>query len=120
MVGAVVPDDRTAAVLGPIAFALMSLFGGFFLNIDSLPWYVAWLQYTSLFRFSFQASSPCPRVCRHDFAAVANDRAFSPGSDAERVPWTEGFPRPSPLPLATLAALVLPPARPFASGANGS
>jgi len=55
MVGAAVPDDRTAAVLGPIAFALMSLFGGFFLNIESLPWWVSWLQYTSLFRFSFQA-----------------------------------------------------------------
>uniref|UniRef100_A0A7S1GRE1 ABC-2 type transporter transmembrane domain-containing protein n=1 Tax=Hemiselmis andersenii TaxID=464988 RepID=A0A7S1GRE1_HEMAN len=55
MVGAWVPDDKTAAILGPVAFALMSLFGGFFLNIDSLPFFVSWLQYLSLFKYSFAA-----------------------------------------------------------------
>ncbi len=38
------PDDKTAAIIGPLAFALMSLFGGFFLNIDSLPFFLSWLQ----------------------------------------------------------------------------
>lgn len=55
MIGAIVPDDKLAAVLGPVAFGLMSLFGGFFLNIDSLPFYLAWMQYLSLFRYSFSA-----------------------------------------------------------------
>jgi ABC-type multidrug transport system permease subunit len=53
--GAWVPDDKTAAILGPVAFALMSLFGGFFLNIDSLPSYISWLQYLSLFKYAFAA-----------------------------------------------------------------
>lgn len=44
MIGAWVPDDRTAAIIGPVAFALMSLFGGFFLNIDSLPFFLWWMQ----------------------------------------------------------------------------
>ena len=33
----------------------MSLFGGFFLNIDSLPSCISWLQYLSLFKYAFAA-----------------------------------------------------------------
>mmetsp|Transcript_13634 Transcript_13634/g.21296 ORF Transcript_13634/g.21296 Transcript_13634/m.21296 type:complete len:423 (-) Transcript_13634:316-1584(-) len=54
-IGASATDDKTAAVLGPVAFALMSLLGGFFSNIDSLPFYISWMQYLSLFRYSFSA-----------------------------------------------------------------
>ena len=54
-VGAAAPDDKVAAVLGPVAFALMSLLGGFFLNLESLPVWFSWLQHLSLFRYSFAA-----------------------------------------------------------------
>ena len=46
---------QVAAVLGPVAFALMSLLGGFFLNLESLPFWFGWMQYLSLFRYSFAA-----------------------------------------------------------------
>uniref|UniRef100_A0A7S4UJF0 ABC transporter domain-containing protein n=1 Tax=Guillardia theta TaxID=55529 RepID=A0A7S4UJF0_GUITH len=55
MIGALVPDDKLGVILGPLGFALMSLLGGFFLNIESLPVWISWLQFSSLFRYSFAA-----------------------------------------------------------------
>ena len=74
-VDAAAPDDKVAAVVGPVAFALMSLLGGFFLNLDSLPFWFGWLQHLSLFRYSFAAimqvslvSVPLP--LNYSFAAI--------------------------------------------------
>ena len=40
--------------LGPIAVVLMILFGGFYINIESLPIWLRWVQFLSLMRFAFE------------------------------------------------------------------
>jgi ABC-type multidrug transport system permease subunit len=39
-----------ASALAPIVVVLMILFGGFYINVDSLPDAIAWLQYLSIMR----------------------------------------------------------------------
>ena len=42
-----------ALAFAPIVVVLMILFGGFYINVDSLPVWLAWLQYLSIMRWSF-------------------------------------------------------------------
>ena len=42
-----------ASALAPIIVVLMILFGGFYINVDSLPAALAWLQYLSIMRWAF-------------------------------------------------------------------
>ena len=44
------PTIEAATALGPIAVVLMILFGGFYINIESLPDWLNWVQYLSLMR----------------------------------------------------------------------
>jgi len=55
VVGAGAPDAKVAVVVGPVLLSTSLLFGGFFVNLDSLPAYLAPLQHLSLFRHAFAA-----------------------------------------------------------------
>ena len=78
LVGAVARDDRTAALLAPLVSGLMSLLGGFFVNVDSLPPCLSWLQYVSLFRYGYAA------LMQNEFRGLA----FT-CSDADMAPWLD-------------------------------
>ena len=54
IIACLAPDVETAISLGPISVVLMILFGGFYINIESLPIWLQWVQYLSLMRFAFE------------------------------------------------------------------
>lgn len=54
IIACLAPDVETAISLGPISVVLMILFGGFYINIESLPVWLQWVQYLSLMRFAFE------------------------------------------------------------------
>ncbi|GMI03669.1 hypothetical protein TrVE_jg3568 [Triparma verrucosa] len=53
-IAATAPDVEAATAFGPIVVVLMILFGGFYINIESLPVWLRWVQYLSLMRFAFE------------------------------------------------------------------
>ena len=53
-IAATAPDVEAATAFGPIVVVLMILFGGFYINIESLPVWLRWVHYLSLMRFAFE------------------------------------------------------------------
>lgn len=53
VVAAAAPNAQVATAMAPIIVVLMILFGGFYINVDSLPDAIAWIQYLSIMRWSF-------------------------------------------------------------------
>jgi len=54
IIAVVSPTIEAATAFGPIAVVVMILFGGFYINIESLPSWLTWVQYLSLMRFAFE------------------------------------------------------------------
>lgn len=44
---------QLATALGPLVVVLMILFGGFYINVKSLPIWLSWIQYLSLIRWTY-------------------------------------------------------------------
>eukprot|EP00733_Pompholyxophrys_punicea_P001147 Pompholyxophrys_punicea_v1_NODE_506_length_1821_cov_8.150623.p1 type:complete len:441 gc:universal NODE_506_length_1821_cov_8.150623:390-1712(+) len=57
LVGCAVTDPLAAVSLGPVVIIPLMLFGGFYVNTESLPVYLAWISYISVFNWGFQAIS---------------------------------------------------------------
>uniref|UniRef100_T1JB20 Protein white n=1 Tax=Strigamia maritima TaxID=126957 RepID=T1JB20_STRMM len=55
LISAVSSTTTMALSVGPPAVLPLLLFGGFFLNKRSVPWYLNWLQYISWFKYAFEA-----------------------------------------------------------------
>jgi len=55
LVGVVIPHAETATFVGPIFMVPMTLFSGFFVKFDTIPWYMKWLSYISYPRYAFEA-----------------------------------------------------------------
>ena len=57
LIGAIFMEDASAAVfLGPISTVPIMLFGGFFVRISTIPWYLRYFSYLSFMRYAFEAS----------------------------------------------------------------
>ncbi|KAJ6223012.1 hypothetical protein RDWZM_001557 [Blomia tropicalis] len=57
LLGAIFMEDASAAVfLGPISTVPIMLFGGFFVRISTIPWYLRHFSYLSYIRYAFEAS----------------------------------------------------------------
>lgn len=57
LLGAIFMEDASAAVfLGPISTVPIMLFGGFFVRISTIPWYLRPFTYLSYLRYAFTAS----------------------------------------------------------------
>ncbi|XP_033108202.1 broad substrate specificity ATP-binding cassette transporter ABCG2-like [Anneissia japonica] len=56
-VGARISTVSIATALIPMCFVLMLIFGGLFVNITSLPVWLEWLKYISIFRYSLNTLS---------------------------------------------------------------
>ena len=57
IIAASAPTVEAATAFGPIIVVLMILFGGFYINIESLPVWLRWVQYLSLMRWAFEGLS---------------------------------------------------------------
>jgi len=53
LIAAATPNQDAAQAAAPIVVVLMILFGGFYINVDSLPDALAWIQYLSIMRWAF-------------------------------------------------------------------
>ena len=54
-VSAIAPNTEIALALGPPTIIIALLFGGFYINVDSLPIVANWVPYTSFLKWTFQA-----------------------------------------------------------------
>jgi len=52
-ISAVSPSVQVALALAPVVLIPFFLFGGFFINLDSIPIFLRWLQYVSFFKYGF-------------------------------------------------------------------
>jgi len=55
MLGCLLPNAEVAVTLAPVIIIPFMIFGGFFINISNIPVWLRWIQYLSLFKWSFQA-----------------------------------------------------------------
>ena len=55
LVGSVMPDEKSAAVVSPIFLALFLVTGGFFLNAQSVPLLFRLLNHANMFQYAFAA-----------------------------------------------------------------
>lgn len=49
------PTVQVALAIGPVVLLPFMIFGGFLINLDSIPKYFYWLSYLSFFRYGFEA-----------------------------------------------------------------
>ena len=54
IIASAAPTPESANAIAPLFVVLMILFGGFYINIDSLPDWLQWVQYLSLMRYAFE------------------------------------------------------------------
>lgn len=52
-IGAAAPTPQTALAFGPLITVLFMLFGGFYVNIDSIPVWIRWFRYLSPIQWGF-------------------------------------------------------------------
>ena len=55
MISVLAPSSKAAQAFGPPILIILILFGGFYINTDTLPAGSEWVQYISFIRWSFQA-----------------------------------------------------------------
>jgi len=77
-----------ALLVSPLVFIPMMLFGGFFANNDSIPAWLSWIQYLSLFKYSFET------LMTNEFLGLD----FSCTSSKSSLPPAPRFPTPLPPP----------------------
>jgi len=54
-ISAVAPTVGVALAIAPLIMMPLLIFGGFFVNTDSIPKYFIWLEYMSFFKYGFEA-----------------------------------------------------------------
>lgn len=54
IIASAAPTPDAANAIAPLFVVLMILFGGFYINIESLPDWLQWVQYLSLMRYAFE------------------------------------------------------------------
>ena len=54
-VGTAFKDQKAALVVAPVALSLFLLFGGYFVQLGSIPIVLRWLQFASVFKYEFAA-----------------------------------------------------------------
>lgn len=47
-------NHQVATNIGPVIVICMVVFGGFYVNVESLPVFIQWMQWLSLMRYSFK------------------------------------------------------------------
>jgi ATP-binding cassette, subfamily G (WHITE), eye pigment precursor transporter len=55
LIGAFVPNPQVGNVIAPIIITVFMIFGGLYINKDSIGWWFIWLYYSSLFKYAFEA-----------------------------------------------------------------
>jgi len=56
-ISVIVPKLDVAMALIPILVIPLMVLGGFFVNSNNIPKYLIWIEYISMFKYSFQAAS---------------------------------------------------------------
>ncbi|CAG9326410.1 unnamed protein product [Blepharisma stoltei] len=51
-----IPDLQAASAAAPFLMIIQLLFAGFFINYDNIPVYLIWLEYMSMFKYSWSAA----------------------------------------------------------------
>eukprot|EP00698_Gefionella_okellyi_P010723 TRINITY_DN2797_c0_g1_i2.p1 TRINITY_DN2797_c0_g1~~TRINITY_DN2797_c0_g1_i2.p1 ORF type:complete len:1272 (-),score=416.47 TRINITY_DN2797_c0_g1_i2:106-3921(-) len=54
LMSALAPNGEVAQIVGPIAYVFLMLFAGFFVNVATLPQFLAWIKYVSFIRYAFE------------------------------------------------------------------
>merc|ERR1711879_466401 len=51
--GAVSPNQELSQIIAPVITVIFLLFGGFYVNSDTIPPYFSWLAYCSFFKYGY-------------------------------------------------------------------
>ena len=78
LISAVMPSFEAAIGVGPLFVVVMILFGGFYIDIDSLPEVANLVPYVSILRWSFQALA-INEYTGLTFTCVPNEQCISSG-----------------------------------------
>eukprot|EP00050_Salpingoeca_kvevrii_P011111 m.12819 g.12819 ORF g.12819 m.12819 type:complete len:185 (+) comp3261_c0_seq2:1468-2022(+) len=54
-ISAMTPNIEVAGLIAPITLILMMLFGGFYINVESIPDWLIWLESISFIKYAYQA-----------------------------------------------------------------
>lgn len=54
-VGSVFSNAQRAAAMLPVVILPFMLFGGIYSNLGTMPKWISWLQYLSVFKYNFEA-----------------------------------------------------------------
>jgi ABC-type multidrug transport system permease subunit len=77
-VSALMPNVEAATAAGPPAIIIALLFGGFFININTLPIVANWLPYVSFLKWTFEA------LCINEFKGATFDCSNGPPLACEK------------------------------------
>ncbi|CAI7855355.1 unnamed protein product, partial [Closterium sp. NIES-53] len=53
VIGSIAPTPQIALAMGPLFTVVLMLFGGFYVNIDSIPVWIRWVRYISPIQWGF-------------------------------------------------------------------
>ena len=88
LLGAIFMEDASAAVfLGPISTVPIMLFGGFFVRISTIPWYLRYFTYFSFLRYAFEASM----ITVYGFDRCKLPGTFVPNTNSSAKPEWMGY-----------------------------
>lgn len=78
-IAVVIPSLEVAMALVPVLLIPFMVMGGFFVNTNTIPDFLKWIEYISMFKYGFQA-------------AVINEYEDLPPIECEPVPGPDGQP----------------------------
>eukprot|EP01080_Neovahlkampfia_damariscottae_P006471 gene6471-10477_t len=55
VIGTFVPSAQVGNVIAPVIITVFMIFGGFYINKESIGWWFIWLYYSSIFKYAFEA-----------------------------------------------------------------
>ena len=55
LLAALFPDLLLASTVAPLLLSPLTILGGFFVNLDTVPWFLRWISFISPFNYGFKA-----------------------------------------------------------------
>lgn len=80
-IGAAVPNATVGQIVTPLIIIIFMLFGGLLLNLDQVPNFLKWIQWTSLISYTYKAMAQNEFNSDLKFSCVVGKPCFADGSD---------------------------------------
>jgi ABC-type multidrug transport system ATPase subunit len=85
LIGAAVPNATVGQLIAPMAVIIFLLFGGLLINLDSVPEFLRWIQWTSLISYTYKALAQNEFDADLKFTCSPGSPCFSSGVDVVNI-----------------------------------